>query len=232
VAGVVAPVEEAAPYWVAVTAKDAAPTVVPVQVLPGRLATLIIQVDGDRSRLFQYQPAIDPGATSSVSDLRRAEYLQRLLLAGRVDIAEPLARQVASAASSDPIAALVAGYVLLRLGHHQEVDGLASAVLGVTSAYSDAYVLRGEYEACEGRSQSAAQAFTTAINTGIPVFGAGLTRLIEGVRANGLVHARTAMVRHIFERHARGSMWAAFTPLRGLQPGRPVISAVDLGFEA
>jgi hypothetical protein len=232
VAGVVAPVEEPAPYWVAVTAEDAAPTVIPVPVLPGRLATLVIQVDGDRSRLFQYQPATDPRATSSVSDLRRAEYLQRLLLAGRVDIAEPLARQVASAASIDPIAALVAGYVLLRLGHHQELDGLASAVLGVTSAYSDAYVLRGEYEACEGRPQAAVQAFTNAVNTGIPAFGAGLTRLIEGVRANGLVHARTAMVRHIFERHARGSMWAAFTPRRGLQTGRPVISAVDLGFEA
>jgi hypothetical protein len=27
-------------------------------------------------------------------------------------------------------------------------------------------------------------------------------------------------------------MWAAFTPRRGLEPGRPVISAVDLGFEA
>lgn len=232
VAGVVTPVKEATPYWVAVATEDAAPTVVPVPVLHGRLATLVVQVDGDRSRLFQYQPTIDPGATSTASDLRRAEYLQRLLLAGRVDIAEPLALQVASAASSDPFAALVAGYVLLRLGRHQELDGLASAVLGATSTLSDAYVLRGEYEACAGRTQAAAEAFANAITIGIPAFGAGLTRLLEGVRANGLVHARTAMVRHIFERHVRGSMWAAFTPRRGLQPGRPVISAVDLGFEA
>jgi hypothetical protein len=47
-----------------------------------------------------------------------------------------VALQVASAAFSDPFAALVAGYVLLRLGRHQELDGLASAVLGATSTLS------------------------------------------------------------------------------------------------
>jgi Caspase domain len=232
VAGMVTPVKEATPYWVAVTAEGADPTVVPVPVLPGRLATLVFQIDDDRSRLFQYQPTIDPDATSTASDLRRAEYLQRLLLADRVDIAEPLARDVASAASSDPFTELVAGYVLLRLGRHQELGALASSILRATSTLSDAYILRGEHEAGAGRQQAAGQAFANAIAIGIPAFGAGLTRLIEGVRTYGLVHARTAMVRHIFERHVRGSMWAAFTPRRGLQPGRPVISAVDLGFEA
>jgi hypothetical protein len=38
-------------------------------------------------------------------------------------------------------------------------------------------------------------------------------------------------VRHIFQRHARGSMWAAFTPRRPLQPGGLVINGADLGFE-
>lgn len=232
VAGVVEPVEDATPYWVSVTEADSAPTVVSVPVLPGRLATLVVQVDPDRHRLFQFQPAIDPGAPWAASDLRRAEYLQRLLRAGRVDIAEPLARQVASAASSDPFAGLVAGYVLLRRGRHQELEGLASAVLGATSALSDAYILRGEYEACARRPQAANQAFAEAINTGIPAFGGGLTRLLEGLRVNGLVHPRAALVRHVFEHHAPGSMWAAFNPPRRLQPGRPVISAVDLGFEA
>jgi hypothetical protein len=232
VAGLVEPVREPGPHWVSLTGADGAPMVVSVPVLPGRLATLVAQVDRDRTRLFQYHPALDPGAAPTVGDLRRSEHLQRLLLAGRVDIAEPLARQVAGAAATDPFAGLVAGYVLLRLGRHQELEALASAVLGAASGLSDAYVLRGEREACAGRPEAAAQAFAEAIGTGVPAFGEGLTRLVEGLRASGLVHPRAALVRHVFQRHARGSMWAAFTPRRGLEPGRPVISAVDLGFEA
>ena len=232
VAGRVAPVREAGPHWVSLTGSDGAPTVVSVPVLAGRLATLVAQVDRDHTRLFQYHPATDPGLAPAVDDLRRSEHLQRMLLAGRVDSAEPLAREVAAAAAGDPFAGLVAGYVLLRLGRHQELEALASAVLGAESGLSDAYILRGEHEACAGRPQAAAQAFAEAIGTGVPAFGEGLTRLVEGLRASGLIHPRAALVRHVFQRHARGSMWAAFTPRRGLEPGRPVISAVDLGFEA
>jgi hypothetical protein len=232
VAGQVLPVPEPGPHWVSLTAPDGDPMVVSVPVVTGRLATLVAQVDRDGTRLFQYHPALDPVAAPAPGDLRRSEHLQRLLLAGRVDIAEPLARQVAAAAATDPFAGLVAGYVLLRLGRHQELEALASAVLGAASGLSDAYVLRGEHEACAGRPEAAAQAFAEAIGTGVPAFGEGLTRLVEGLRASGLVHPRAAVVRHVFQRHARGSMWAAFTPRRGLAPGRPVISAVDLGFEA
>jgi Caspase domain len=232
VTGRVAPVREAGPHWVSLTGSDGAPTVVSVPVLAGRLATLVARVDRDRTRLFQYHPATDPGLAPAVDDLRRSEHLQRMLLAGRVDSAEPLARKVAGAAAGDPFAGLVAGYVLLRLGRHQELEALASAILGAASGLSDAYILRGEHEACAGRPQAAAQAFAEAIGTGVPAFGEGLTRLVEGLRASGLIHPRAALVRHVFQRHARGSMWAAFTPRRGLEPGRPVISAMDLGFEA
>ena len=232
VAGVVAPVRHPMPYWVSLTSAGGDPTVVAVPVLPGRLATLVAQVDSDRTRLYQHHPVIGPGPSSTAGALRRVEHLQRMLVAGRVDIAEPLARQVAAAAADDPFAGLVAGYVLLRLGRHQELDALASAVLAAAPTLSDAYVLRGEHEARMGRPQTAAQAFAGAVNTGIPAFGEGLTRVVEGLRASGFTHPRGALIRHVFQRHVRGSMWAAFTPRRGLEPGRPVISAVDLGFEA
>jgi Caspase domain len=232
VASAVVPVDEPKPYWVSFRAAEAAPTVVAVAVLPGRLATLVAQLDSDRMRLYQYHPVVGPGASSTVSALRRVEYLQRMLVNGRVDIAEPLARQLAGAAGDDPFAGLVAGYLLLRLGRHEELEGLPTAILAAAPTLSDAYILRGEHEAWKGRPQAAAQAFADAINTGIPAFGEGLTRLVEGLRASGFTHPRAAVVRHVFQRHARGSMWAAFTPRRGLEPGRPVISAVDLGFEA
>ena len=48
------------------------------------------------------------------------------------------------------------------------------------------------------------QAFTDAVNAGVPAFGEGLTRLVEGLRASSFVHPRGALVRHIFQRHVRG----------------------------
>ena len=206
--------------------------VVSVPVLPRRLATLVAQVDSDRIRLHQYHPSIGADTSSTVGRLWRVEYLQRMLVAGRVDVADRLARQLAETASDDPFAGIVAGYVLLRLGRHEELGELASAIIAAASTLSDAYILRGEHEARLGRREAAEQAFINAVNCGIPAFGEGLTRLLEGLRSSGLAHPRGALVRHIFQRHARGSMWAAFTPRRGLEPGRAVISAVDLGFEA
>jgi hypothetical protein len=38
-------------------------------------------------------------------------------------------------------------------------------------------------------------------------------------------------VRYIFQQHARGSMWSAFTPRREFEPGRLVITGADIGYE-
>ena len=233
-AGVAGRVErvDAVPHWVSFTARDAAPMVVAVPVLPQRLATLVAQVDTDRIRLHQYHPSLAADESSKVSRLWRIEYLQRMLLAGRLDVATPLAREVAATATQDPFAGVVAGYVLLRLGCHEELGDLASAIITAAPTFSDAYILRAEYEALQGHRELAEQAFINAVDCGIPAFGEGLTRLLEGLRHIRLTMTRGALVRHVFQRHVRGSMWASFTPRRALQPGVPVISAADLGLEA
>jgi hypothetical protein len=67
-----------------------------------------------------------------------------------------------------------------------------------------------------------------------PVFllsARGLIRLVEGLRASGLIHPRGALVRYMFQRHVRGSMWAAFTPRGKFAPGQLVISGADVGFD-
>lgn len=231
VAALVQPVSAPALHWLSLTVGDAAPTVVAVPVLPGRLATVIVLLDPQRPRVFQWHPALAPDAENA-RRMRCTGYLERMLVAGRLDIAEPLAEELAASASVDPFGGLLAGYVLLRLGRHEPVGDLASAITAVAPHLADAYVLRGEYEGAVGNRPAAAQAFTLAINTGIPVFGGGLTKLIEGMRAHGIAHPRAAIVQHVFQRHARGSMWSAFTPRRPLTEGRAVISAADLGVEA
>jgi Caspase domain len=230
VAGFVERVEQPGQRWLALEQGDAA-TVLALPVLAGRVATVVAQVEPEGARLYQLHPAADGGPSSSAARLRRVEHLERLLLAGRLDGARPLAEELAACAPEDPFAGLVAAYVLLRLGLNEKLPETVEAVLATAPELSDAYIVRGEFEASAGNQDAASQAFADAVNAGVPAFGEGLTRLVEGLRAIGFLHPRAALVRHIFQRHARGSMWAAFAPRRPLEAGGLVISGADLGFE-
>lgn len=220
------------PHWLALeqAAKEEA-TVLALPVFAGRLATVIAEVKADGLRLYQFHPVARRGPSSAPERLRRVEHLERLLLAGRLDAARQLAEELAAQAADDPFAACLAGYVLLRLGIRDALPETVAAIVAAAPELSDAYVLRGEHEAAAGNGAAASQAFADAVGAGIPVFGEGLTRLVEGLRASGFNHPRGALVRHLFQRHARGSMWAAFTPRRKLEPGRLVVSGADIGFE-
>ena len=225
-------VVDATPHWVSFERAGTAPTVTALPVLPGRLATVVVQVESDRLHSYQVHPVAAAGSSSSPDRLRRLETLERLLLSGRLDGAPRLARELASpdVVGDDPFAGCLAGYVLLRLGLHTELGPLASRIIDVAPGLSDGYILRGEFEAAGKRRDAAAQAFMNAVNAGIPAFGEGLTRLVEGLRMAAFTHPRGALVRHIFQRHARGSMWAEFKPSRGLQTGDLVITGADVGF--
>jgi hypothetical protein len=222
---------EPQPHWVSLEPKGAEPTVLALPVLKGRLATVVAQVDPDRVRGYQFHPIAGPAESSTPDRLRRLEHLERLLLGGRVDGAETLAEELAAEAEDDPFGGCLAGYVLLRLGRYEGLGELGSAIVAVAPKLSDGYILRGEYEAYVGNQPASNQAFAEAVSAGIPAFGEGLTRLVEGLRVSGFNHPRGALVRYIFQRHARGSMWAAFTPRSKFEPGRLVITGADVGYE-
>jgi hypothetical protein len=235
--------EEAQPYWLSIESPNVKPTVVALPLLKGRLATVVAQVDQDRLRLYQFHPLAQPVESSTPDGLRRLEHLQRQLLGGRADGAEDIAvggrpghaedivERLAAQARSDPFGGCLVGYVLLRLGFREWLGELASAIIEAAPTLSDAYILRGEYEAYKQNQEASNQAFAEAVSAGIPAFGEGLTRLVEGLRVSGFVHPRGALVRYIFQRHARGSMWAAFTPRNEFEPGRLVITGSDIGYE-
>jgi hypothetical protein len=219
------------PHWLSIEAGGAPPIVIALTLLPGRVTMLVAQFAGDTIRLWQYLPSRDGGAGDTPQKLRRVEHLQRLLLGGRLDTAEPLARELAAAASDDPLAGCLGAYTLLRLGHAQDVGEFADGIVAAAPTIADAYVLRAEFAAATNNPSLAKQAFVQAVATGIPLFGEGLTRLVEGLRATGFVHPRAAIVRYIFQQHLRGTMWSAFLP-RSFRPGRLLITGADTGSEA
>jgi hypothetical protein len=214
-------------YWLSVERPGHHPMVFALRVLPGRLATVVLQITG-AVRLFQYQPPVAGGPAAAPDVLRRVEYLQRLLLSGRLDGAQELALELA--ASDDPFVGCLCGYVLLRLGLWEELNAVAERVIETSPQLADAFVLRGEYAHATG-GPAGRQAFAEAVGAGVPLFGEGLTRLLEGLRAHELQHPREAIVRYVFQTHMRGSMWSVFTPRR-FEPGTRLITAADTGHEA
>ena len=161
------------------------------------MATVVVQITAG-IRLFQHQPALAGGDAASPDTLRHAEYLERLLLAGRLDGARELALELALA--DDPFIGCLSGYVLLRLGLFEELGDLTERTIAAARSWptptSCAASTRPRPAARPGK-----QAFAEAIGVGIPLFGEGLTRLLEGLRTHGVDHPRAAIVRYVFQNH-------------------------------
>jgi hypothetical protein len=231
VATIVAPVADAVGHWLSIEPGDDAPMVFALTLLPGMPSLVVAHLEQERTRIFQFL------LTGNADVLRIAEQAQRLILAGRLAAIEPVARQLADRAEDDPLAACLAGYSLLRLGYAADAGKVADSVIAVAPAIADGYILRGEADAAAGNDARSRQAFTDAIGAGVPLFGEGLTRLVEGLRASNFLHPRGAVVRHIFQRHLRGTMWSVFVPRprdgkRNLEPDRLLITGAETGFEA
>jgi len=231
VASLVVPVSDDGGHWLSIEPGDDAPMVFALTLLHGLPPLVVAHLEQERTKIFQFL------LTGRLDLLRTAEQAQRLVLAGRLAAIEPVARQLPDKAEDDPLAACLAGYSLLRLGHAADAGKVADAVIAVAPTIADGYVLRAEAAAAAGNDAQSRQAFTDAINIGVPLFGEGLTRLVEGLRASNFLHPRAAIVRHVFQRHLRGTMWSVFVPRarageRRLEPGRLLITGADTGFEA
>ena len=231
VATIVAPVVDDGSHWLSIEPGDDAPMVFALTLLHRLPSLVVAHLEQERTRIFQFL------LTGKVDVLRTAEQAQRMLLAGRLAAIKPVARQLADHAADDPLGGCLAGYSLLRLGHAAEAGKVADAVIAVAPMIADGYILRGEAAAAAGNEARSRQAFTDAIGAGVPLFGEGLTRLVEGLRAWGFLHPRAAVVRHLFQRHLHGTMWSVFVPrardgVQRLEPGRLLITGADTGFEA
>jgi hypothetical protein len=200
------------PHWVALEQPAGEALVFAVGVLPERATMLVLQAEPARLRSYEYLPSLNGGLSTSGEQVIAVEQVARLLLAGTLDPTEALISRLVDTAADDPLAGCLAGYVKLRLGDHDRLDELTSTLIDAYPGLADPHILRGEHEAWRGERGAARAAYALALDTGVPIFAEGLTRTIEGARAYRLRRPYLRLVRHIFMRHATGSMWSVHRP--------------------
>ena len=145
---------------------------------------------GAAARPTSSHPRDRAGRFVDAGRLRRVEHLQRLLLAGRLDGARAARRELAAVAADDPFAGCSRGYVLLRIGSSTGSRS-RNGVVSAAPRLSDAYILRGEYDAPRSRagSRSARPGFRRGGQCGDPGVRRGPDRLSKASgRAGSTIH--------------------------------------------
>jgi hypothetical protein len=209
-------------YWLSLEPPGGQPMVLALAMLPKRLTLLTIEVQPALTKIFQYSPSLVPDSSSGADALRRVELLERIMLDGRLDAGYELARQLLARQVNNPLAGCLGGYLYLRLGRTKELEDTVKNLTTRFPGLSDVHVICGEFEAAAGRSAEAKAAFAKAIDVGVPIFGEGLTRLLEGMRTYEVEHPLALLVSHIFEHHMSGSMWSVWLP-EELAPGELLV---------
>ena len=220
-AGVGEHLEPVAPgsWWLAIERGDTPPIVFSLTALAGRVTVLVPVIDaGGRLRSFQYSPAINSPGESDLRTVRRMELLQRCQSMTRLSAGLPGARALLKAKRLDPLAGCLGAYLMLRLGR---VEELGTAVRNLQNRYGglcDTHVLRAEYEAHRGHQDAARAGYEAALDAGVPMFGEGLTRLLDGVGEFMISHANARPLTKLNDRYLHGQLWLTWTPER-LVPG-------------
>lgn len=209
-------------YWFSLEPPGGRPMVLALAMLPKRLTLLTIEVQPSLTKIFQYLPSLVPDSSSGADVLRRVELLERILLDGRLDAGYELAHQLLARELNNPLAGCLGAYLYLRLGRTAELEETVKNLTTRFPGLSDVHVIHGEFEAAAGGAAEAKAAFAQAIEVGVPIFGEGLTRLLEGLRTYEIEHPLARLVSHIFEHHMSGSMWSVWLPEK-LAPGELLV---------
>jgi hypothetical protein len=206
-------------HWLSIEPMKGPPSVFALAQLPGRFTMVTIVFEGGQARAFQYSPSLSAADSTHPRTLRRLELMQRVLLSGSLEGANEAALELLRAKQVDPLAGCLGAYLFLRQNRARDLQRAVRNLLRLYPELSDTHVLAGEFAAARRKHAEAKKAFAKAIEVGVPLFGEGLTRLLEGMRKYELEHPRAKIVDTVFKRHLSGSMWSVWRP-EALQPGR------------
>jgi hypothetical protein len=207
-------------HWFLIEPPGAPPIVFPLAMLTGRVTMLVVETDATlKLRVFQYLPSLTPDESFDPRVLRRLEMMQRIQLSEWLSSGYQTARELLDGEWGDPIAGCLGAYLLLRLGKARELGPVVDRLTSEFPQLSDGHVLRAELEASCARSEGAKalsdgarKAICDALEAGVPIFGEGISRLLDGVQGFQIDHKNTRLVSTVAERYMHGSLWSAWIP--------------------
>jgi hypothetical protein len=203
-------------YFLSIEVPGRPPAVFSLAVFSGRVTLLVLQqlIDGS-IRVVGFAPAIkiEPAVKfqkDNALDLRRFELLQRYYLSERINDSHAYenAVELLDAKWLDPFAGCLGGYIMLRLNKPDRLSIAAHNMINLYGELSDSHILMADYIKSQSASDAEIkQAYTTAINLGIPVFAEGLEKLKRAVDDYGINHPNASLVNKVFENRAFGTIW-------------------------
>lgn len=195
------------PAWLALDTPNDSTAVFHVRPFADRITVLLLHRDETgRSQVFHYSFGQD--LREHPLSVRRAELLQRYWLSGRLNHA---ARQAEALllGPADPISLALAGFMLLRLGRHAEIEKALDKPERF-GGLPDAAVLRAELALARKVEPAAEAAFRYALTSGIPITADGLDRLLAGAANLGIVDAPgVSLLRALKAHRFNGAIWTA-----------------------
>lgn len=200
-------------HWFKIEWPNSAPAVFVLPMLESFVTMLIFHRDVTGTlRAFRYTVPHGADSNSDPVSLRRLDLAQRFYWYGRMDRAYDVSLELAKAGFIDPIAACLAGYVMLRVG---KLDALSEPVNFLIDRFpdlSDGHILKAEFEAGLGNVRSARESYVKALAVGVPMFAAGIDKLSNALNIYQLADdADARLIRKIRESQAAGYIWTVCT---------------------
>ncbi|MDY0748995.1 caspase family protein [Paucibacter sp. R3-3] len=189
----------------------------PVAIMPGWLALVIVTRESDRSlELHHYQvPLLDfedlhsrrPDATAFAT-LRRAELMQRLVQAGRLEPLEPDINLLLWDKWRDPIAGCLGAYLLLAKGRLDDLAVPAGNLVRFFGTLPDTHLLMALSHEHRRDKEAAIRSLETCLGKGLPVFRAGLEALLAAADRLSIDPGRTGLARRWLAHVPAGSLFS------------------------
>jgi uncharacterized caspase-like protein len=199
-------------HWLAIEGA-VKPLALPLAVFADRVTLVVVTLQAEGvPAIFEFIPPRMPTAKVDLPFMRQVELVEQLAKTPYLHAAEPLARELIATRPTPPVAATLGAYLLLRLGHAADLDEVTQRLTTDYAQLSDGHVLRAEHLATVGRPADAEACILRALTVGAPVFGEGITRLLDGVAQFRQAHERARLISAMHNRYAHGSLFTAWHP--------------------
>ena len=197
-------------HWLTIHLKGRPPAAIPVIAKNGRDNLFIFsrRLNGDVKICRMWSSVCDPHETNE--RFRLMGLIQRYLDWGKNEfIGDPLT--LINQQPIDPIGRLIGCYLLLGLRREKEVGEVTLELIRDFPMMSDSYVLHAAYLEAGMDIQESIKAYTAAMDIGIPIHSAGVSRLLNAITRYKIAHKNESLLRRVSQSQFAGCIWTAFS---------------------